>query len=398
MISFPKSITIEACEAFIRSLESNGISNELQLPVGTTGYATSFGGLASAIQAMNTWVRQSEQRKLWLSSSTSNDEIEDLIQRPHKFAAAMSAKSIVVSDAPDEEVRPRVNAEAKLAIENQAHSQFGQQLGRLCWFAFVDHSSKGFDPNFYIEKIAGRIEIRQQEQFKAVVNTMISKALTTAGGAKSLAPDNLDALGRIFYELFLNTHEHGSRGTHRSTWLKPGVRMIYVQAINLARSSAESATESQPILSQYLESVSNKYLVGGQTRFVEIGIVDSGLGYSGRWIADYPPRDGSEEVTINREYEIFKQCFRFRQTSTGKDSKGNGLPVVMDKLTKLGGFMRIRSGRMGLYRNFVSLPYTTDDFCAFSDWNSGQSAESSLTTMSKASGVAISLLIPLEAK
>lgn len=398
VISFPRSISIEACEKFIRSIETSGTSIDLQLPVGTAGYATSFGGLASAIQAINTWVRQSEKRKLSLSSSSSNDEIEDLMQRPHKFAAAMAAKSIVVSNAPDMEVRPKVNAEAKLAIESQAHSQFGQQRGGLCWFAFVDHSSKGFDPNFYIEKINGRVEIRQQEQFKAVVNTMVGRALMTTGGAKNLDPVSLDALGRIFYELFLNTHEHGSRGTERSTWLKPGIRMIYVQAINLTRTSAESATENQPILSKYLESVSENYSSGAQTRFVEIGIVDSGLGYSGRWLADNDSTLVKEDMPIAKEYEIFKQCFRFRQTSTGRDSKGNGLPVVMDKLTKLGGFMRIRSGRLGLYRNFVSQPYGADDLCVFSDWDSGQSAESSVTTMSKASGVAISLLIPLEAK
>ena len=174
--------------------------------------------------------------------------------------------------------------------------------------------------------------------------------------------------------------------------------MIYVQAINLPRASAESAAENQPILSEYLESVSEKYSSGAQIRFVEIGIVDSGLGYSGRWLADNDSTEVNEDMPIAKEYEIFKQCFRFRQTSTGRDSKGNGLPVVMDKLTKLGGFMRIRSGRLGLYRNFVSQPYDADDLCVFSDWDSGQSAESSVTTMSKASGVAISLLIPLEAK
>ncbi len=395
-MDFPKSVTIDACEKFLTKLVQNKGVEPLLIPVGNSGYA--FGGLVSAIQAVNTWARSSKKRSLAVRPSRSKDEIAELIQRPHKFAAAMSAKSIGFADQQDADIRPQVNFAAKTAIEHQAASKFGQQCGGLCWFAFVDHSSKGFDRNFYIENYGSKPEPRQPEQFKAVIKAMIEKSMSGPGGARPLERDSLDHLGRLFYELFLNTHEHGTRGSSRSEWIRPGVRIIYAEGINLSEAGAKGVIEKQQILSGYLQSVDQKHGVEKRKRFVEIGIVDSGLGYCGRWLADRQSVGHMQEISIADEYGIFKKCFTFRQTSTANYNKGTGLPVVMDRLTKLDGFMRIRSGRLGLYRDFMASPYISDDACVFSDWASGQSAEKTLTSMSPVAGVAISLLIPLEAK
>ncbi|MCB6185088.1 hypothetical protein LIN78_16190 [Leeia sp. TBRC 13508] len=398
MINFPKTITIEACEKTIADIINGKSASVLRLPVGTTGYASSFGGLASAIQVINTWARLSDTRALALNKSVSNDEIEDLIKKPHKFVAAMFAKSISLTNKPENDLKLFVNTAARKAIEDQAQSPFGQKRGGLCWFAFVDHSSKGFDPNFYIAKSESIPVPRQPDQFNALIQKMVGQALVAPGAGKKIAANDMDALGRIFYELFLNTHEHGSRDSSRGTWLKPGVRIVYVQGVNLRKSSAGGNVEYQPNLSNYHETVARKYPDERQIRFMEIGIVDSGLGYCDRWLADQNISEGFTEISIEDEYSIFKKCFNFRQSSTLKDSKGNGLPVVMDRLTRLGGFMRIRSGRLGLFRNFISSPYESDKSPEFFDWESNDVADINVTSMPRACGVAISMLIPLEAK
>lgn len=397
-MDFPKSIDIDTCEEFLEALEAHEVVEPLQLPVGTSGYASSFGGLASAIQAANSWVRFDQDRLLTVRPSKSCDELDELIRKPHKFVAAMSSKGIFRKGEPDVKLRPEVNLAAKNAIENQANQQFGQQHGRLCWFGFVDHSSKGFDRNFYIEKQGTNPEPRQPDQIKAVIRAMVEKSIGVAGGGRQLERDSVDYLGRVFYELFLNTHEHGTRGSSRSEWLRPGVRVIYVQGINLNGSGNAKFAKNQPVLSGYLQSVANKNALNGRKRFVEIGIVDSGLGYYRRWLADHPSSVLNENPSITEEYEIFRKCFSFRQTSTTSGSKGNGLPAVMDRLTRLDGFMRVRSGRLSLYRDFVSSPYAPDDECAFSDWRSGQIAGPTLTPMPQSAGVAITLLVPVEAK
>lgn len=394
MLDFPKTITIDACEKFMKKLQNKG-KESLQLPVETTSLA--FGGTASAIQAINTWVRNNEQRELLLRQSDKIDVLDEINNRLHKFTAAMCARTIALTESPSISLRDDINLNAKKIIEKQGTNLYGQQRGGLCWFAFVDHSSKAYDRNFYIEKAGNNAEPRQQEQFQVVIKAMVDKSMEAPGGAKPLSGDKLESLGRIFYELFLNTHEHGRRGVVRSELLRPSIRILYVQGLNLDKVGSSKITKNQPALQSYVDSVEFNGMKN-KKRFVELGIVDSGLGYCGRWLADHPQYEPNYNPTLDEEYQIFKKCFQFRQTSTQRDYKGNGLPAVMEKLTMLGGYIRIRSGRLALYRNFIEFPYQADDSCIFYDWEKGLSAEIDLTEMPQSSGVSITLLIPLEAK
>lgn len=391
MIIFPKSISIETCEELLDNITKHNTDDALLLPVETAKYA--FGGLATAIQAAITWGRKSSSKKLLLrESNKSVDQMDEIINRPHKFTAAMFSKSISFQNSSDNELRTQVNLRAKDAIDKQARSRYGQYHGSLCWFAFVDHSSKGFDRNFYIDGFELKPEPRNPAQIKAVIHAMIEKSLLVTGGGKLPDNEDMEHLGRIFYELFLNTHEHGTRGHSRSEWLKPAIRLIYTNGINLTNEGVQGTLQGEPVLSNYLAAQDND-----KKRFIEISIIDSGLGYAERWRADCPDSD-INDLTLNNEYEIFKKCFSFRQTSTLKDNKGHGLPVVMDRLTRLKGFIRIRSGRLALYRDFISNPYESQDNCEFSDWNTRKNAKDELTEMSRVSGVSITLLIPLEPK
>lgn len=396
MVNFPKSLTIVACEELIKNINNEEVDDALLLPVDTAKYA--FGGLASAIQAAITWGRKSNNRKLMLRESKKphEDSIEEVIKRPHKFTAAMFAKSILTDKTEVSDLRKQVNTTAKAAIEHQAKNIYGQHHGRLCWFAFVDHSSKGFDRNFYIDTPEMKPELRQPAQIQAIISAMVDKSSLVAGGGKSLDKDDLDHLGRIFYELFLNTHEHGSREHTRSEWIKPGMRVIYTYGINLNDEGVEGMLCNEPVLTNYLDAQDPN--IEKIYRFIEISIIDSGLGYCGRWLADYGKLNNTANLSIKEEYEVFKKCFTFRQTSSSKDYKGHGLPVVMDRLTRLKGFIRIRSGRLALFRDFISNPYKSQDECEFSDWNTMKAVNQSLTEMSKVDGVAITLLIPLESK
>lgn len=403
---FPKSLTIELCEEFIRrTAESRQENEELILPVDTT--KTAFAGFATAIQAINTWSKKTDQRRVTLrySVTSQEDRIKEIINRPHKFCAAMYAKTLARQDENgdtaslsevDIEFRRSVNEAARIAIEAQSISNYGQQHGRLCWFAFVDHSTKGFDRNFYRQ--AGDLipKPRQPAQITAIIKAMVEKSTRVAGGGKPLNEEDADNLGRLFYELFINTHEHGSRGKSRSDWIKPAVRVIYTNAINMATEDAESSLRTDPVLQAYTSSKNQKF--EDRSRYVEISIIDAGLGYCGRWLADYPEENKPESLSIHKEYEVFKNCFTFRQTSSGDGNKGLGLPVVMERLTKLKGFMRVRSGRLSLYRDFIESPYEINSSCDFFDWTTRLSAQTNSTTMPSVAGVAITLLIPLGAK
>lgn len=388
MIELPKSLTVENCEKVLCKLETKSC-DELLLPVETAKFA--FAGMASAIQAVITWGRRSPKRLLRLRHSNKDlaEQIEEVMRRPHKFTAAMFAKSIL-SGTDFIEIRDTVNQMAREAVERQFVTPYGSQFGQLCWFAFVDHSSKGFDPHFYITNRNAKPEPRQLEQLQAVIIAMMAKSAQVAGGGQLPSPNDLNHVGRIIYELFLNTHEHGSRSANRSEWIKPGVRILYTNGINLSPEGKRGTIKQEPVLNQYLSC--NQ----GRSRYMEVSVIDSGLGYFGRWLSDNN-QSKPKSIDTEQEHNVFKKCFMLRQSSTGDDFKGNGLPVVMDRLTRLKGFMRIRSGHLALFRNFIENPYTDSDGCEFFDWSTMKSTDMHLTPHADVDGVAVTLLIPMEA-
>lgn len=389
---FPTNLSIESCEGFLSQLESADSVEDIYIPEGTKNIA--FGSYAAAIQAINTWARRSSSRNVYVKATGAkiSDRVDELLSRPHKFCLSMLAKNIYI-DGGLEDIRPSINSSAREIIEQQGRTKFGQRRGGLCWFALVDHSTKGFDKNFYLHSHDKKPIVRGQLQFKSVMSAMVGKSTDLVGGAEPLSDEESDYLGRVFYELFLNTHEHGSRSVERDAWLKPGIRVIYTNGINLSASSVDARAAANKPMENYFSAIDELPLQ--RRRFIEISVVDSGLGYEGRWRADQPQIESEPGVSrLDAEYEIFKKCFTFRQTSSGKSSKGHGLPVVMERLTKLKAFMRVRSGRLSLFRDFINNPFKNDDPCDFEDWETQE--RGARTEMAPVSGVAVTFLIPLE--
>lgn len=214
-ITFPTSLTIEDCEKFIGEAAASRGNEALILPVEVGGSA--FGGLAAAIQAVNTWGRPQGERKVLLRGNveTLSERVTSTINRPHKFCASMLAKSIEDAES-GADVRSNIYRAASDAIDQQMKNPFGQQRGPLCWFIFVDHSTKGFDRNFYLKGQEENPEPRQLKQIRSLIQAMVEKSIRIAGGGRPLDEEDSDHLGRIFFELFLNTHEHGTRAKTKS--------------------------------------------------------------------------------------------------------------------------------------------------------------------------------------
>ncbi|MEZ9058307.1 hypothetical protein [Vibrio pelagius] len=392
MITLPASLHIEKIEDVIHKICTENGNQELELTVSSKGFA--FGGYAAAVQAVNTWASNNIDRELVVKESDQDieEQLSNIIKAPHKFTAAMMAKAIFLSKETKRDVRKDIYSLAKLAVENQSNNTYGQNRGRLCWYSFVDHSTKGFDRNFYLNSKSRTTQIQNIEQITNIVCSMVNKSSSVAGGAEFLDKDDTNDIGRLFFELFVNTHEHGSRDKNRNTWLKPATRLIYTYGINLSDSAVKNSIGNNEVLEDYFLGVEGTSR--SNNRFIEISIVDSGLGYSGRWLADNPEDGVLEELSIVEEYEILKKCFRFRSTSSNNLVKGNGLPAIMSMLTRLNGFMRIRSNRLSLYRDFISQPFNNDNY-DFMDWDSKEYCNKSITPKADVTGVLVTILIPL---
>ncbi|MCS0382813.1 hypothetical protein ND925_08480 [Vibrio diabolicus] len=396
MITLPVSLSLEKIEAVIDEIYRVDQA-ELELPVQTKHIA--FGGYAAAIQAVNTWARKHSERSLLVKESKSGieDSIENVIKYPHKFTAAMMAKNITLTDAESLDIRKNIYSYAKESIIRQSEHLYGQNHGRLCWYSFVDHSTKGFDRNYYSLPKFGKVQTRGLNQITNVIKAMVEKSSLVAGGGILLSEDEVSSLGRLFYELFLNTDEHGRQG-YGNKLLKPGSRVIYTYGINLTDEGVTNSVKNDLALQKYIENLS--LLDISANKFIELSVVDSGLGYCNRWLATDTSDIDEKELNITQEYDILTKCFKFRETSTNSMVKGNGLPSVMSNLRALRAFIRIRSNRLCVYKDFAKrddMELSQSNY-NFYDWDSMLPCEDKLTVKNNVSGVSVTILIPLEMK
>jgi hypothetical protein len=392
VITFPKELQINTLEATLQ--EINQSPSDLMIPIAAK--SSYFGGLSSAIQCINTWVRFCSDKKLIFKESIKpfDEQLKNIVNQQYKFSGALMAKSITLSNANEErDIKSELHRVAKTHIEQQSRESHGFHRGNICSFSFVDHSTKGFDKNFYLQTNLPKQPPRKDDQIENIIRDMIDKTFYTAGGAAPLPDSDYELIGRIFTELFKNTHEHGSRDLDREKWLKPAVRTIYTKTLNLGEVAAQNMVAGADVLASYIASLSDHNIE--RRRYLELGIVDSGLGFYQRWQADHSGESLAELPNIKQEYEIFEKCFSFRSTSSSEDHKGMGLPTVMERLTELKGFMKVRSGRLSLYRDFNSQPYQLNGDCVFYDWNTMQPGTLNPTAMSNTAGVSITLLVPL---
>lgn len=395
MISLPATLDLDKFENFLNKLDRSEHSESLQIPVGNSKFA--FGGFAGAIQLVNTWASLNADRKVEIKPSVKSktEALEDIVEQPHKFTALMMAKQVDLPNEENPNVRNEANLLAKYTIEKQPSYIYGQNRGRLCWYSFVDHSTQGFDRNFYNLSPGFQPSPKGIDRITSVIKSMVEKSSKVAGGGVLPNRKSISSLGRMFYELFINTHEHGSRDFDRNTWIKPATRLIYTYGINLTDTAISNAIEQDEILKNYGERLSTSE--HSTRRFVEVSIVDSGLGYCGRWLADHPEEGKIEESDTNQQYQILKKCFQFRSSSTNNEIKGNGLPAVMANLTKLNGFMKIRTNKLCVFRDFANQPFTSNEAenFDFSDWATNKRCSENLTEQPDVRGVAITVLIPL---
>ncbi|MFT7007255.1 MAG: hypothetical protein ACJAXJ_001769 [Colwellia sp.] len=392
MNAFPKELQIQNIEGVLTAIYRK--PGDLLIPIeAKTSY---FGGLAAAIQCVNTWARESSQYKLICQSDDKpfKDQQLEIIQQPYKFSVALMAQYIEFRLGEEKlDIRNALYSEAKIYVEEQSKNQYGFHRGNVCSFSFVDHSTKGFDRNFYTLKDDAKPIPRKDSQIGNVIRSMIEKTFVTVGGASPLPEDGYKALERIFVELFKNTHEHGSKDINKEAWLRPAVRTLYTKTLNMNNVGAQNMTAGANVLATYINSLSNNN--HERKRYMELGIIDSGLGFYKRWQADHPEQDIPDLPSIEQEYEIFKKCFTFRRTSSHEGYKGMGLPEVMEKLTALKGFMKVRSGRLSLYRDFNIQPYVLGGDSELYDWNTLLPGAVESTIMAETAGVSITLLIPL---
>ncbi|KRE14243.1 hypothetical protein ASE66_12645 [Bosea sp. Root483D1] len=381
-----KTTDLSRCEALIADAAKVG-DRPLKLATDWKLQARP-GGFAAGAQTIITWARQ-QSRPVLVSHAQGVDRrtaLDRLCERPHGMIAAMMSADTTEADGVSS-VRDEVNARIKAQVETMdvpvPKPQRGQELFLMC----VDHSTRPDIKALYSP--TDPPEVRSATEFQDLLENALVAVAPRHGPKKAILGEQL---GSALHELFDNSHAHARTDLSGRRYLR-SVRCVNVAERSIPFGKISDGSLGAADLQGYLTRVADVSKSEQHARFLEISVVDSGPGMAARMAST----DLDDELDIRQEAELVQACFRIGITSRQRRNYGHGLPRVLSVVREHGGLIRLRTGRLSLYRAFA--PFKVDvqkggaeENCPLLD---SFSQSETYTPLGRAAGTAVSLLIPV---
>jgi hypothetical protein len=148
-----------------------------------------------------------------------------------------------------------------------------------------------------------------------------------------------DWLGQALWEIFQNSEHHALASAKLP--IPRAIRMLMATSIE----QVNDVSDESPVAA-YMARMRRQLGVG--TTFVETSVIDSGDGLAYTAAA----RAGIGALSEPDEITFLKRAVRGESHSPDRPMHGFGMPVVAQLLSDAGGFMRIRSGSLSVWRDF----------------------------------------------
>jgi hypothetical protein len=210
--------------------------------------------------------------------------------------------------------------------------------------------------------------VASRDQFEHLVDQMI-KAVTAEANIRGAITSHRERLTTILHELFKNTHDHARTTVDRQP-LSLSIRGPYARyytSEQLSYTAPPTVTDAAgneipPPLNQaenYASyfvrprpaPVNNRLLPVPERNFLgllELSVFDTGPGFASTYL-----KAGFAGASAQEQFEAVLGCFSTGQSSTGDESRGYGLWKVLRDLKELKGFIRVRTNRVHVYRDFA---------------------------------------------
>jgi hypothetical protein len=355
----------------------------LQLPVHPKEWW--LGGELGLMELSITWARRTEESVLVTHiapEENPSEQLRSMSRRMFGFVALMMAHEILDREEnPLRSLRRDAYEQCRVVVEMmfQPVTQFA--LGAKVFLLCVDHSTRWMIPWLYSpsQSVADRIA------FTTLTRELLDK--TTANLSQpAIPPQAIPRIGAILHELFKNTDEWGKTDKNHVPWRR-SVRGIAIERHSWTETDTARIGTDNPALQSYFTALAGTGSKPRQ-RFVELTVFDSGIGLARRWLQE----KWSPQVSTTDEYRACLACLTKHRTSSPKREKGLGLAEVMATLSGLDGFLKIRSGRLSLYRDFVSAPLQSSTDVELKDF---ANCSTELTELPAIFGTHYQILIPV---
>jgi hypothetical protein len=376
-----KCQSINAIEALYRPLQSAPHNLDLSIPTTTTD--AHLGAIGSLIQFISTWAKRCPSGHLLMHDKDEKKlklHITNLSSTHHGLVALLASRAVLSSDK-----RLDLSLEAEIAAllvlsvmrDNSLGYVTGPELLLIC----ADATTLCRMPQLYHDLPELQGKVRSQEEFVELAGASFDRLSKLYKRSEGLREDLKQELGTVLYELFKNTDLWATTEIDNSP-VERSVRGIRLELTTCRNLRLESLAD------QHQQYVDRMTALLGERDLLEIAVFDSGPGLASRALERTP----DERTSLHDEYLAVIKCLRLHASTTSKSHRGVGLLEVMRSLTRANGFLRIRTGRLALYRDFCSSPLNSADDLYLYDWSTGST---SLSDCGRAEGLLLSMLIPV---
>jgi hypothetical protein len=344
-LTIKSDLTLSLIEDYLTEI-TNSTEIKIRLPT-EIKHGGGIGVEASLIQLIATWSRSQEEPIF--HTYVDNDEREKgfskICESFFGIAALALSRRIFCVDGKTQvnksealtPAKPRMDALKKLDFQ-EAFKGFRVNLPCIKSGAFSG----------LIEPLYNNDEVTNQAKFKEIISKSLEVAAPQKTTNRAINEDIKSRIGLAARQLFLNTDQHARNDEFGNEYLRDS-RGILINVSSYTRSESSSISEQNRTLEKYLDATFRNIKDENRLRFLEISILDSGPGFSGRWLSK-----SSRTIEFEDESNAILCCFKKHSSTKSNHSSGNGLDIVLNVLHELNGWFRLRTGRAIVEKAFSS--------------------------------------------
>ncbi len=348
-----KNESIQEVEACLRQLQTASAEIDFALPPRLRLHH--FGGAAAFVQLLATWSRKCGAAKLIVDfDRTDPNPVQQLFGRtlPGTAAGLLVDPSRIANLDGTKIEYPKSPSE--IAVE-ELMLRGTERTGPRLWLLCADHTTLEKPTSIYGSD--GRVSL---PALRFALSKFFSRPAPSSRGQTS--PNDLrECASSVLFELLQNTHEW-ARTDWNNEVLNKSVRgtLIHAYATHEVPEDIANGTVGAPLIASYYQSFPNRLAM------IEVSVFDCGPGLASRFL-----RKPLDKMTVAEEFDAIKRCLRLRGTSSDIEHKGLGLHRILRLLTRQRGIIRIRAGRLSLFRNLLAQPLTEEDSYELHDEKTG---------------------------
>lgn len=343
-ISVEKELSLASIEDLLQEL-SEDEDIKLRLP-NNIKYGGGLGTEAALIQMIATWARNQKEPTFHTHVNTDDKQkgFNSICETFYGMAALALSRKILCVDG-----------------TTQVHKSESLQaaIPRVRALRNLDFSTafKGFKVNLpciksgsfsgLMEPIYNNERVVNQLRFEEIIEKSIESIAPQKTTNWAISKNLVSKISLVTRQLFLNTDQHARNDEIGNEYLRD-VRGILLNVTPYKKTEALKIADQNSTLENYFEQTFKEVESESSLRFLEISVIDSGPGFSGRWL-----RKKKTEINFENESKAIIDCFSKHSSTKESSSSGNGLDIVLSILLELSGWFRLRTGNTIIEKAFT---------------------------------------------